>query len=148
MYILESIIRNNVDFENFTFTYKDVKRHVLLSSFAPWTKFYKKDFLDKYGDFRFHTNVAFDDVPFHVQSMLRASKISYVPKFFYHYRLSNPNSVNNTASNAPDIIKIIDFVENFLKDNGYYDEFKEEFIIFKIVQLVLNVYFREYYSKR
>lgn len=129
----------NVDFNNFTFSYKDVKRHVLLSSFAPWTKFYKKKFLDAYDDFRFHTNVAFDDVPFHVQSMLRASKISYVPKFFYHYRLSNPNSVNNTASNAPDILKIVNFVEDFLKSNGFYDEFKEEFTIFKIVQLSLYI---------
>lgn len=129
----------NVDFNNFTFSYKEVKRHVLLSSFAPWTKFYKKEFLDKYPDFRFHTNVAFDDVPFHVQSMLRASKISYVPEFFYHYRLSNPNSVNNTASNAPDILKIVNFVEDFLKSNGFYDEFKEEFTIFKIVQLSLYV---------
>ena len=132
-------IFDNVDFNNFTFTYKDIRRHVLLSSFAPWTKFYKKKFLDKYDDFRFHTNVAFDDVPFHVQSMLRASKISYVPDFFYHYRLSNPNSVNNTASNAPDIFKIVDFVEDFLKNNGFYNEFKEDFLIFKITQLTMYV---------
>lgn len=127
------------DFNNFTFSYKDVKRHVLLSSFAPWTKFYKKSFLDKYPDFRFHTNVAYDDVPFHVQSMLRASRISYLPKFFYHYRLSNPNSVNNTASNAPDILKIITFVEDFLKKEGFYSEFREEFIIFKLTQLSLYI---------
>lgn len=132
-------IFGDIDFNNFTFNYKDVKRHVLLSSFAPWTKFYKKSFLDKYDDFRFHTNVAFDDVPFHVQSMLRASRISYVPEFFYYYRLSNPNSVNNTASNAPDIIKIIDYVENFLKDNGYYNEFREDFLIFKITQLSMYI---------
>lgn len=127
------------DFNNFTFTYKDIKRYVLLSAFAPWTKFYKKSFLDKYPDFRFHTNVAFDDVPFHVQSMLRASKISFIPKFFYHYRLSNPNSVNNTASNAPHILRIIDIVEDFLKNEGFYDEFREEFMIFKITQMSLYI---------
>lgn len=132
-------IFKDVDFNNFTFSYKDIKRHVLLSSFAPWTKFYKKEFLDKYDDFRFHTDVAFDDVPFHVKSMLRASKISYVPNFFYYYRLSNQNSVNNTASNAPDILKIVNFVEDFLKNNGFYNEFKEEFILFKITQLSLYI---------
>lgn len=128
-------IFENRDFNNFTFTYKDVKRHVLLSAFAPWSKFYKKSFLDKYPDFRFHRDVAFDDVPFHVQSMLRASRISFIPKYFYHYRLSNPNSVNNTSSNAPDILRIIDIVEDFLKTEGFYEEFKEEFIIFKIIQM-------------
>ncbi|ALT69745.1 glycosyltransferase [Methanobrevibacter millerae] len=132
-------IFNDVDFDNFTFNYRAIKRHVLLSSFAPWTKFYKKEFLDKYNDFRFHTNVAFDDVPFHVQSMIRAERISYVPEFFYHYRLSNPNSVNNTASNAPDIFKIIDYVENFLENEGCFDEFREDFSIFKITQLSMYI---------
>lgn len=132
-------IFNDVDFNNFTFNYRAIKRHVLLSSFAPWTKFYKKEFLDKYDDFRFHVNVAFDDVPFHVQSMLRAKRISYVPEFFYHYRLSNPNSVNNTASNAPDIFKIVDYVENFLKNENFFDEFREDFIIFKITQLSMYI---------
>ena len=40
-------IFNDVDFNNFTFNYRAIKRHVLLSSFAPWTKFYKKSFLEK-----------------------------------------------------------------------------------------------------
>ena len=132
-------IFNDIDFNNFTFNYRAIKRHVLLSSFAPWTKFYKKEFLDKYDDFRFHTNVAFDDVPFHVQSMLRAKRISYVPEFFYHYRLSNPNSVNNTASNAPDIFKIVDYVEKFLKNENFFNEFREDFIIFKITQLSMYI---------
>ena len=132
-------IFNNIDFNNFTFNYRAIKRHVLLSSFAPWTKFYKKDFLEKYDDFRFNTNVAFDDVPFHVKSMLRASRISYVPDFFYHYRLSNPNSVNNTSSNAPDIFKIVGYVEDFLKKNNFFDEFREDFIIFKITQLSMYI---------
>ena len=130
---------NDVDFDNFTFNYRAIKRHVLLSSFAPWTKFYKKEFLDKYDDFRFHTNVAFDDVPFHVQSMLRAKRISYIPEFFYHYRLSNPNSVNNTSSNASDIFKIVDYVEKFLKDENYFDEFRDDFLIFKITQLSMYI---------
>lgn len=140
-------IFHNVDFNNFTFTYKDIRRHVLLSSFSPCTKLYKKKFLDKYGDFKFQTNVDFDNVLFHVQSMLRASKISYVPDFFYHYRLSNSTSINNTASNAPDIFKIVDFVENFLKDNGFYYEFEEDFLIFKITQLTMHIpsFNSEYY---
>ena len=130
---------NDVDFDNFTFNYRAIKRHVLLSSFAPWTKFYKKEFLDKYGDFRFYTNVAFDDVPFHIQSMVRASKISYVPEFLYHYRLSNPTSVNNTASNAPDIFRIVDYVEDFLRKEGVFDEFRDDFYIFKVTQFSLYI---------
>lgn len=139
----------NVDFGNFTFNYKDIKRYVLNSSFAPWSKLYKKEFLDSFNDFRFDLNVAFDDVPFHVKSLLRASRISFVPEFFYHYRLSNPNSVNNTKSNQIDIFKICNLVEEFLRESDHFDEFKKEFIEFKIQQImnyVISCNYEEYYN--
>lgn len=140
----------DVDFDNFTFNYKDIKCYVLNSSFAPWSKFYKKEFLDRYDDFRFDLGVAFDDVPFHVKSLLRASRISFVPEFFYHYRLSNPNSVNNTKANQIDIFKICDLVENFLSKENYLVEFFYEFIVFKITQIlnyVISSNFEEYFQK-
>ncbi len=123
------------DFNKFTFNYKDAKKYVLNTSFAPWTKLYKKDLLDSYSDFKFDLDVAFDDAPFHVKSMLRAKKISFVPEFFYHYRF-NPNSINNTASNGIDIFKIIKIIEDFLTENKYMDEFKREFKLFKITQIL------------
>ena len=138
-----------VDFNNFTFTYKDIKKYVLNASFAPWCKLYKKDLIESNG-FRFATNVAFDDAPFHVQSLLKAKRISFIPDFFYHYRLSNPNSVNNTASNGIDIFKICDIVEDFLKENKFYGEFVKEFELFKVVQIdnyLFSTNTEEYFQK-
>ena len=138
----------NVDFNNFTFTYKDIKHYVLNSSFAPWSKLYKKKFIDTYDNFRFDLDVAFDDVPFHVKSLLRASRISFVPEFYYHYRLSKPNSVNNTKSNQIDIFKICNIVENFLNESNHYEEFKKEFAEFKIQQIMnymISCNYEEYY---
>lgn len=139
----------NTDFNNFTFDYHDIKDYVLNSSFAPWSKLYKKEFIDKYDDFRFDLGVAFDDVPFHVKSLIRASKISFVPEFFYHYRLSNPNSVNNTKSNQIDIFKICDLVEEFLVSEGVFKEFKDEFYAFKIAQIcnyIISCNYEPYYQ--
>ena len=137
------------DFDNFTFDYHDVKHYVLNASFAPWSKLYKKEFLDRYDNFRFDLDVAFDDTPFHVKSMIRAKKISFVPEYFYHYRLSNPNSVNNTKSNQIDIFRICDLIEEFLKDEGYFEEFINEFYNFKITQItnyIISCNFEEYYE--
>ena len=139
----------NVDFNNFTFNYKDIKKYVLNSSFAPWSKLYKKKFIDSFENFRFDLNVAFDDVPFHVKSLLRASRISFVPEFYYHYRLSNPNSVNNTKSNQIDIFKICNLVEDFLIESKHYDEFVKEFTEFKIEQImnyIISCNYEEYYK--
>lgn len=125
----------DVNFNFFAFDYHDIKPYVMNASFAPWTKLYKKEFLDKYDDFLFPTDIAFDDAPFHIMSMLRASRISYIPEFFYHYRF-NPKGIINTSSNGMDIFRIISIVENFLKSEGYYDEFREEFEYFKITQIL------------
>ena len=130
-------IFTDVDFNNFTFTYKDIKHYVMNSAFAPWSKLYKKEYLDSYDDFRFDLGVAFDDVPFHVKSVLRAKKISFAPDYYYHYRWDNPTSVNNTSSNGIDIMKIVDLVEDFIVKEGYFEELKGEFFYFKVNQIVM-----------
>lgn len=130
-------IFTDVDFNHFTFTYKDIIHYVMNSAFAPWSKLYKKEFLDRFDDFRFDLGVAFDDVPFHVKSVLRAKKISFAPDYYYHYRWDNPNSVNNTSSNGIDIMKIVDLVEEFIVNEGYFDQLKDEFYYFKVNQIVM-----------
>jgi glycosyltransferase involved in cell wall biosynthesis len=130
----------DTDFNNFTFDYNDIKEYVLNSYYAPWTKLYKKSFLDKY-DFKFNENIAFDDVPFHVKTMLKANRISFIEKAFYHYRTTNKNSVNNTVTNAVDIMRICDIVEEYLRETGHYEEFINEFNHFKVTQILLYIIF-------
>ncbi|SFL66584.1 Glycosyltransferase involved in cell wall bisynthesis [Methanobrevibacter olleyae] len=144
---IESIF-GDVDYNNFTFKYSNIKHYVMNASFAPWIKLYKKEFLDRYNDLRFPKDLAYEDVPFHVKIMLYASRISFIPEFLYFYRL-NPNSRVHT-SNSYDIFKIIDIVEKFLIDKKYYDELKDEFDLFKITQIlnyILSIGEEEYFQK-
>lgn len=133
---LENVFKN-VDFENFSFNYKDIPHYVLNSYVAPWIKLYNNNFLKKYS-FKFHLNIAFDDVPFHVETMIKAKKLSFIPKAFYHYMI-NPDSVNHTSSNSADIIRITDIVKDILEDNNIFQEFESEFYEFKIKHLLLYV---------
>lgn len=146
---LSSYFDKNTDFNNFSFTYKDIKYHVINTSFAPYLKLYKKSFLDNYDDFTFPEGLIYEDVIFHVKTVLRASKISFVPKFFYVYRIDNLESVMHDDSKIFDIFKIIDLVEDFLFNNNYFDEFKLEFYSFKIIQILqyLNKTHNEKYYK-
>lgn len=144
---IESIF-GDVDYNNFTFTYSDIKRYVMNTSFAPWTKLYKKEFLDRYNDLRFPEDLAYEDVPFHVNVMLYASKISFIPEFLYFYRVYSSSMVH--TSNGYDIFKIIDIVEKFIMDNKYYGELKDEFDLFKITQIlnyILSTGEEEYFQK-
>ena len=124
------------NFEDFTFTYKDIKNNVLNTSFAPYLKLYKKSFLNSYEDCIFPEGIVYEDVVFHVKTILRASRISFVPKFLYVYKIDNQESIMHNDSKIFDIFKIIDLVEEFIHDNNYFKELKLEFYSFKILQIL------------
>ncbi|PWB88333.1 glycosyltransferase family 2 protein [Methanobrevibacter thaueri] len=126
-------IFGDIDYGNFTFTYKDVKRHVMNSAFSACLKLYRRDFIE---DISFPIGLNFEDVPVHVKLMLEAESLSFVPEFLYNYR-SNPDSILNSSANGFDIFKVIDMVEEYLKENGHYEELENEFIFFKIAQILV-----------
>ena len=126
-------IFGDIDYDDFTFTYGDVRRHVMNSAFSACLKLYKREFIEQ---FEFPLGLNFEDVPVHVKVMLNAEKLSFVPEFLYYYR-SNPDSILNSTSNGFDIFKVIDMVEEYLRKSGYYDELEDEFIFFKIAQILV-----------
>ena len=128
-------IFGDIDYNNFTFTYPDAKRHVMNSAFSACLKLYKREFIDTVDDFHFEENLSFEDIPPHVKVMLSASKISFVPENLYYYR-SNPDSILNSQASGFDMLEIICIVEDYLRKNSFYEEFENEFIFFKIAQIL------------
>lgn len=133
IYDLDGIFKD-VDFNNFTFTHLDIKENVLNTAFAPWTKFYDKKFLEK-NKLKFPDIPSYNDVLFHVKSILKASKISFVPEFLYYYRLDNTNSITNDSSKHINIFNVIDSVEDFLIEEDFIKDYEKEFDLFKINQI-------------
>ena len=129
----EEIFKNQ-DFNNFLFDYHEVKKYVLNASFAPWTKFYRRDFLVNHN-ILFVENLYYEDVLFHIEVMLSAEKMSFLPEFNYYYRI-NPSSSVHTGDNGYDIFEIINLVEEYLINEDYYEEFRGEFDLFKITQIL------------
>ena len=128
------------DFNNFSFNCQDYRKLAFRGPFAPWFKFYKKSFLNKYDYFEFPINLIHNDIPFHVKTILKASEISFVPESLYHYRNDNPNSISNTRfSRIYDIFSIIDIVEDFLNSEDLFKDFKDEFDFFKIYQIIYQM---------
>lgn len=140
---------SSVNFSRFTFTYRDVKSHVLNDLFALWLKMYKREFLLGSEDFTFPDIKSYSDAPFHVKTFLKAEKISFVPEYLYCYR-ENDVSLAHSSSNTVNFFSISDIIEEYLVENGYYGEFKDEFQSFKIVKLVHYMGFTDsadYYMK-
>lgn len=138
-----------VNFNRFTFTYKDIKSHVLNDLFAPWLKLYSAGFLKGSEEFTFPEMKSYSDAPFHVKTMLKASRISFVPEYLYYYR-ENDDSLVHSSSNTINFFKLSDIIENYLRENNFFDEFKDEFDAFRVVKLVYYMGFAdsdEYYLK-
>ena len=127
------------NYENFTFNFTDIKDFVLGDGFAPWSKLYKKEFLDSYDDFCFDEDMAFDGVAFHIKSLLRAENISYVNEVLYQYRIDNSDSVNNTPVNAFDIFRACDEVEKILINENLFKDFEKKFYTFKINHILAYI---------
>ena len=56
----------------------------------------------------------------------------------------------NTSENGLDIFKIIDFVQQYLIENEFMDEFNDEFDLFKVVQIlnyIISTKSEEYFQK-
>lgn len=137
------------EYKKFTFNYKDIKQYVLNSYLSVWMKFYKREFLNSHDDFYFPEGIAYEDCLFHVKVFLRAGRMSHIPKVYYHYR-KNPDSIMNNSSYNMDIFKVVDSVEEFLIDNDYYGEFKNEFDFYKITQISQYLFSsgtQEYFQK-
>lgn len=139
---------SNVNFDKFTFTYKDVKTHVLNDLFAPWLKMYEREFLVN-GNFTFPDIKSYSDAPFHVKTMLEAEKISFIPEYLYRYR-ENADSLVHSSSNTLNFFTLSDIIEDYLVENNYFDEFRDEFYTFQTSKLVYYMGFAdsmEYYTK-
>ncbi|MDR2967646.1 MAG: glycosyltransferase [Methanobacteriaceae archaeon] len=134
---LERYFNEINDYNNFVFKAEDIKEQVLNAFFAPWFKFYKSKFLKKYN-FYFKENITYPDVPFHVQALLKAKRISFLPENLYFYRRDHQESMLLISKNTPrifDIFEVVDEVENFLIENNLMKEYRFEFIQFKLEQI-------------
>jgi len=137
------------NFSKFTFTYKDIKRHVLNDLFAPWLKMYKREFLMSDDDFTFPEIKSYSDAPFHVKTMLKAKRISFTPEYLYYY-CENDDSLVHSSSNTINFFTLSDIIKEYLENNGFMNEFKREFEAFQVVKLVYYMGFSdsdEYYVR-
>lgn len=100
----------------------------------------KKEFLDRHN-IRFQEDIVYEDVLIHIKAFLNASRMSFLREHVYHYRLSNPHSTMHDSSRIFDIIRVVDSVEEYLRQSSFFEEFELEFYIFKISQLYQYIVF-------
>ena len=136
-------LRNNVtktlihfpDFDEnpneFTFDREFARNKVFNGIFGViWCKFYRKTFLDE-NNIRFENHKMFNDVEFHIKTMLLAKNIGYCPKMFYHYIRIGQDTLQESFSSSESVICFYDVmkgIERILDDLNMMEKFRMEYL--------------------
>lgn len=116
------------------FSYYDVLDIIFKISHAPFNKLYKTSFL-KDIDAKFLHGSYYEDLEFFYKVFLKAKKVSVLPEFLYFYRIRD-NSISTTGDEGSfDIFNILDLTKQNLIDSNIYNDVKQDWLMFIIVNL-------------
>ena len=134
------------DYTEFSFDYNFNKKLVLNHFLVVWSKMFR---LDLVKNIKFPNLPIFEDVSFHVETMLLADRISYIPELFYHYMKLNVNSEQNLKAKTEKSLCIVDvfrYIYKILRENNFCSEFNINYLtfVFRESRGVLNRIDEEY----
>lgn len=132
----------NRDFNNFIFDYKFLKDKIFSGYFGViWTKFYKSSFI-KENNIHFPSYKLYNDIEFHIKSLILAKNISYYPRIFYHYNKSDHESLQTSYRGKKEAMVFYDVVvgiRDFLLEQNLMEEFRIDFLNFAFENFILKL---------
>ena len=112
---------------------------------SPWSKIFRKDFLEKNNiEFNLKVKGVFDDALFCMETMEKANKVFFKNEPIYHYRILNDSLTNAFKSDRIQIYNIIyKEIELFMDKAQKKDNFREAYYARIIVNLckLLKIYY-------
>lgn len=97
-----------------------------------WTKLYRRAFINK-KNITFPEGYVFEDIIFHIKTIISATKICLLNQVLYYYRLDNNNSIMHlSATNKKllDILQAVDMVYNYLQEKKLFPSLQRQFCLF------------------
>ncbi len=116
------------------FNYYDVLDIIFKISHAPFNKLYKTSFL-KELDAKFLYGSYYEDLEFFYKVFLKAKKVSVLPQYLYYYRIRDQSISTSGDEGSFDIFKVLDSTKQTIIDANIYEEVKDEWLMFIIVNL-------------
>ena len=105
--------------------YTNKKEAIEKARVVAWNKLYRREIIEKYN-LRFPEGLRYEDVEFFYKLVPFIDRIVFVRKCFVHY-VQRDNSIANTQNNrTKEIFYVLDNVIEFYKQNGIYEEYKEQ----------------------
>ena len=124
------VIPENLDDE---FNYGDVLDILFKISHAPFNKLYKTEFLN--NSIEFPEGVIYEDLYFFYTVFFNAEKCSVLRKIIYNYMIREDSISTTGDEKSYHILKVLNHVQDNLISKNIYDNVKDDFLMFIIVNL-------------
>lgn len=121
---------------------KDNPNLLLHINLAPWNKIYRSDLL-KDNNIKFIEDLKYEDAPFVALSLLKSKKIGKVDKTLINYTIHDSSETTVRDKRVFDIIKIVDIIRNYFKD----DDWSREVIDTLTIKILVNYNIQQRYIK-
>ena len=131
----------DMNLDEFTFDYNNNINLVMNGYHIVCTKLHKLDFIKEH-QLEFSDNGEFEDVLFHIKSMIYARRISYNPAKLYMYNRTNEDSRQNNSIRTDKSFVLFDIFEevyDFLQDETLFKKLEINYYKF-VINESLNIY--------
>ena len=114
-----------------------------------WNKIYKREFINK-NNIKFKPVKYYEDLPFGLESLILANKISIYNDIFYYWRIREGSNLSITQQhsdfeNFKGRIQMISLVNELMNNNDLNEDIKNE-LYFRWVEHDLNLHLRIFYQ--
>lgn len=141
-------------FEKFSsnvFSANDAKDNVLSNPAVIWNKIYRHDFLID-NNIKFQEGFIYEDLPYSVETFLKAERINILFDSLYFYRQNRRfSTMKNSDKKVYDRIPMVELTWNILRKSDFFQEKKAEIIswiiddIFHRFTLLEEKYYLDYF---
>lgn len=107
------------------FRYRTRKEMLTNARVMACNKIYKKDLLNK-SKIKFTKGIKYEDVEFFYKLVPYINNVSFVKEPLYYYMQRNTSIANTQNEKNADIFIALNNVIKYYKENGLYNEYKEE----------------------
>ncbi len=121
---------------------KDNPNLLLNINLAPWNKIYRSDLL-KDNNIKFIEDLKYEDAPFVALALLKSKKIGKVDKSLINYTIHEKSETTLKDKRVFDIIKIVDIIRNYFKD----DDWSREVVDTLTIKILVNYNIQQRYIK-
>ena len=113
------------------FNYQDIGDLMFQASVTPWSKLYKRDFVNN-EHIRFPEGLIFEDNVFFFKALLKAKRICFLNEFLFIRRWYSTSSTTNGDLRFLDSISVANLIIQVFKENNEFDNYKRNILDNKI----------------